>query len=418
MNTVLFAVIDLAGLAWLAFWLFQNQVSEIRKFYWPALIVKWGGGLAVGIIYFYHYGAGDTISYWMDGNTTADFLIQDPAGAIDFLWRGDELAQPGILNSAPRSLFFIKFVAFLSIICHGNYWVMSLVISFISFTAAWYLFKNLIKFFPQGQFAGAIAFLFFPSVVFWSSGIIKECLGLACIFFLAGVVIKYYGNLRPSLVEWIGVTLSLWIGWNLKYYWMGIFIPVCMTTIIVVFIIRWRPQVEPFQWVIWPLTLMILLIVATSVHPNFYPDRISEVIWQNNNDFMRLSSRDNVIVYRDFHPDLQSVLINSPQALIGCLFRPWVWEAHDGLSFVAGLENLFVLALVLISLFSLRKRKLTDYKLLTFSVIAYSILLAVFLALSTPNLGTLSRYKIGFLPFLVFLLLYENPLLNLNHTKK
>jgi hypothetical protein len=39
------------------------------------------------------------------------------------------------------------------------------------------------------------------------------------------------------------------------------------------------------------------------------------------------------------------------------------------------------------------------------------MLLAIFLALSTPNFGTLSRYKIGFFPFLVFLTLYKNPLL-------
>jgi hypothetical protein len=35
----------------------------------------------------------------------------------------------------------------------------------------------------------------------------------------------------------------------------------------------------------------------------------------------------------------------------------------------------------------------------------YVVFLCVFLALSTPNFGTLSRYRIGFTPFLWLLLL-------------
>jgi len=37
--------------------------------------------------------------------------------------------------------------------------------------------------------------------------------------------------------------------------------------------------------------------------------------------------------------------------------------------------------------------------------------LAVFLALSTPNFGTLSRYRVGFIPFFVFLTACGNVLL-------
>jgi hypothetical protein len=37
-------------------------------------------------------------------------------------------------------------------------------------------------------------------------------------------------------------------------------------------------------------------------------------------------------------------------------------------------------------------------------VITYSVLLCIFLALSTPNFGTLIRYRVGFLPFLLVLI--------------
>jgi hypothetical protein len=44
------------------------------------------------------------------------------------------------------------------------------------------------------------------------------------------------------------------------------------------------------------------------------------------------------------------------------------------------------------------------------SVVLYVVALCVFLALSTPNFGTLSRYRISFLPLLFLLITIENPL--------
>ncbi len=39
------------------------------------------------------------------------------------------------------------------------------------------------------------------------------------------------------------------------------------------------------------------------------------------------------------------------------------------------------------------------------ALLLYTVLLATLLALSSPNFGTLLRYKVGFLPFLAYLLL-------------
>jgi hypothetical protein len=46
------------------------------------------------------------------------------------------------------------------------------------------------------------------------------------------------------------------------------------------------------------------------------------------------------------------------------------------------------------------------YVLLITAVVLYTILLAALLALSSPNFGALSRYKVAFVPFFVYLLLW------------
>jgi hypothetical protein len=46
------------------------------------------------------------------------------------------------------------------------------------------------------------------------------------------------------------------------------------------------------------------------------------------------------------------------------------------------------------------------YVLLITAVVLYIVLLAALLALSSPNFGALSRYKVAFVPFFVYLLLW------------
>ena len=101
--------------------------------------------------------------------------------------------------------------------------------------------------------------------------------------------------------------------------------------------------------------------------------------------------------------------LNSPWALFSGLFRPVIFEANSFFQFVIGVENLILLGLSIFNLKYLSRLWHSSERLLIFGVIMYIGLLVIFLTLSTPNFGTLSRYRVGFLPFMIFLLLY-NPL--------
>jgi uncharacterized membrane protein len=132
---------------------------------------------------------------------------------------------------------------------------------------------------------------------------------------------------------------------------------------------------------------------------------------QNNREFMDLSKPENVVNYSNLTPTAASVLINSPQALIAGLFRPFLWEGHTLLAIMAGFENLVLLFMIGTALISRPWLVSSNQRLICFAVLIYVLILAIFLALSTPNFGTLSRYKVGFLPFLVFISLYQNSII-------
>ena len=246
MTEMLIIVLDLATLFGVAWWLYGKQTEDVKSYYWPALSVKLLAGLAVGWLYFFHYGQGDTITYWHDGLLLPTRLSSDPWGVLKFFWseETEPKAFAELINDKPRSLFFVKTCGILALLSGGNYWAMGLIISFVSFLGSWYLFSMTLKFFPASRVAAAISFLFYPSVVFWSSGLIKESLGLAALFFLTGFCATIMKNHRPMRWEWAMLLLSLWIGWNLKYYWIGVFLPVSATTVAVIILNNWRPALK------------------------------------------------------------------------------------------------------------------------------------------------------------------------------
>lgn len=413
MMKLLLPLLNLLLLTWLGWKVYRQQPLNYRWAYWPALSVKIVCGIALGLIYFYHYQLGDTISFWQDGCRLAEIFLERPSQVMAFLW--DDAAVPEITlalqQQTPRSLFFVKICGVLALVSGGNYWMMATWLSALSFAGAWLLFVRLIRLFPATGPAAAIALLILPSVVFWSSGLIKESVGLAALFVLMAGCLSIVRGGRVSGWEWLLMLMALWVGWNLKYYWIGIFLPVSLPVVVVHFLEKRFPVLKPYTLMLWVVFFIGFLAFATNIHPNFYASRFLEVIYLNNLDFTRLSEPPRIVQYFNLEPVTTSVLMNAPAALIAGLFRPFVWEAFNTLSLLASLENLVLTLVVLQGLFALRRAFRSTERVLLVATLVYALLLITFLALSTPNFGTLSRYRIGALPVIILLcLLPQTPL--------
>jgi hypothetical protein len=399
--------LEVLGLAWLTRYYLRSRSLSAPKLASVALGLKLLAGVGLGMLYFDHYGSGDTISYWHDGVRIADLFRGDPIGSLTFFWDDSNLPDFTSLlqHQAPRSLFFSKFSGIAALMTLDTYWAMASVMSLLSFLGAWFLFRELEATWPSERNAAIIAVLFFPSVVFWSSGLIKESVGLASLYVL--IALGLSAN-RGWTYGWKSIPLvlvALWIGWNLKYYWLGIFLPVAIPTLLVMMTINYRPAWRRYDLLLWTLLFALLLVGATNSHPNFYTSRFLEVICENNLEFTRLSDPPRLVQYLNLEPTVPSILLNAPAALIAGLFRPFVWEAFNTLSLLASLENLMLLLLVIQALPALRSVFGSPNRVFVLSALVYVLLLTTFLALSTPNFGTLSRYRIGAVPILVYLCL-------------
>ncbi len=392
---------------WLLWLVYRTEAH--RRLFVSALLAKVVGALAVRWLYFSHYGSGDTIGYWMDARTIADRWLINPMETLGFYWNEESIGSEWVqylMYHTDRSIFFTKFAALIALISSGNYWLMSIFLAALSFAGAWYLFKRVIEYFPQSLFPASLALLFWPSVVVWSSGVIKESVALTALFFVTGLLLRILKGYPVSFGEWILAALCLWSGWSLKYYWFAVWIPVAATTILVARITSSKPAYYRYQWLFWSVTFGLMLLAVTSFHPNFHLSRIVAVIYENNQEFVRIS--EHYIRYPDLQPSAWSMLVNAPMALISSLYRPIPGETYNFLYVLASVENFGLMILTLWMLPFLRQLKTTHWGQVTLPALVYIALEAVLLGLSTPNLGTLSRYRIGFMPFFVFVLLYQN----------
>jgi hypothetical protein len=148
--------------------------------------------------------------------------------------------------------------------------------------------------------------------------------------------------------------------------------------------------------------------VAGFLHPNLSLTRIAGLVVSNYEAFIAISNPEDVIHYQKLSPTVFSLLANSPWALVSGLFRPFIWEASNLMQVLASLENTFLLVLFILAIPQVTRIKQSPHRILIIAILIYSAALCVFLALSSPNFGTLVRYRVSFLPFLVLLLLHKS----------
>jgi hypothetical protein len=401
----LFALVHIALLSWFSFRYWKAQ-GILKQFFWPALGVKLVAGVCVGLLYTYYYQVGDTFLYFHDGSMLADLARKDFAAYLKFIIESEGAFTGSFNEDTPRALLFVKIVSFFSLLSFDNYWIIASYFSLFSFLGSWYLVQRISYHLPEFTLSGIVAFLFFPSMVFWSSGLIKESLALASLFFLSGTFLALWFGSKFSLVHWFWVLFASWVMWALKYYIGAVFFPIVLTSLF------YRSILSHFfkkgqGWINLFVAMLIFIMLVTAASfskPNIYPQKLLNRIVENNNAYSQVSPSEDLIHFYQLTPTAVNLLLNAPWALFSGLFRPFIWESRNVLQLLVSIENMLLLAFSGIALYGIRNILLSPYRILTFLTLVYVIALCIFITLSTPNFGTLARYRVGYLTFFIFLL--------------
>jgi hypothetical protein len=107
-------------------------------------------------------------------------------------------------------------------------------------------------------------------------------------------------------------------------------------------------------------------------------------------------------------PSWTGLLAATPGALVVSLFRPFVWEAPGVLGLLAAAENTVLLLLALRAAARLRRRRGALREVLRapmfLTCCIFVVVFGIGVGASTPNLGTVSRYRVPLLPFFIGML--------------
>ncbi|NEQ51808.1 MAG: hypothetical protein F6K11_16980 [Leptolyngbya sp. SIO3F4] len=173
---------------------------------------------------------------------------------------------------------------------------------------------------------------------------------------------------------------------------------------------NWKMQYSKaaISYSLFIAVFFLTVFLASLSHPNLHLENILQAIVTNHTKMAGESIHQyNLIVLHDLQPEINSFIKNLPQAFLEGLFRPYLWEEGNVFKKLAAIENVFLCLLTLYGLFQIKKKSqhIKTLQLEILFIAFYVLIMSTLLAFATPNLGTLVRYKVGYLPFLLLLLL-------------
>ncbi|MBW1754583.1 MAG: hypothetical protein JRJ80_00285 [Deltaproteobacteria bacterium] len=257
------------------------------------------------------------------------------------------------------------------------------------------------------RFPVAIATLFMPSFVFWSSGLIKEAIAVGgfgwAVFgvhlwiregrLAAGWALIVAGAI-PILLIKAYILFPLVLAGGSWYYWERS-------------LKRGRVRIRPAYLAAAAAVGVGGILLLGRYFPEYSPDTFSTRTFELQQMGRGLRGGSNYALSGEIPTTLIGQLLFAPVALLASLFRPAIFEARNLLMLANALETT-ALTLLLARIFARRnlravRRQIMDDPFLVFCLV-FVVAFGIAVGLTSTNLGTLSRYRSPILPFFAVML--------------
>lgn len=176
---------------------------------------------------------GDSFGLYYTEGTNIFHLILKDASNIKWLYLpGPEFDQSLLKNSlnlgyfrAENNYMVARVVAMLSFVTFGKYLITNLFFSMIAFSGVWRLYRFFYEQYPHLHKQFAIAILYLPTFVFWSSGILKDPLCISSMGWITYALYEVFYKKKDLLKNLIILTLFGFLLAVLKIYILIAYVP-------------------------------------------------------------------------------------------------------------------------------------------------------------------------------------------------
>lgn len=376
---------------------------------------------------------GDTTGlFHPEGYNIYKLILRDPSNIYLLFIPGKEFDQALLANIANLGYFreeanylIAKIVAALSFITFGKFLAINLIFSMISFTGVWRLYRFFYEQYPALHKQFAIAILYLPTFVFWSSGILKDPLCTGSLGWITYALYSVFLKRKRILLNLIIAGLFTYLLVILKVYIIVSYLPLFILYLILhnVNLIRNKAVKVMIVGTFIIGSMLGFLTVAQTMQKalgSFASEGMVKTIktYQENYEAQASYATSNFSLGVEFDGTAYSLLRIAPAAVVATLFRPYIWESKKLSTLLSSFESM---AMMLLTLYVLLKvgikntlRTIVQKPIVMYCLI-YSVMFALFVGATTLNFGTLVRYKIPCLPFYVVSMIF---LLYFNHKLK
>ena len=407
--------------------LFHFIFSQYRKTFTDPVLIRYHiigfwikviGALAFTIFNLYLSQGDSYLLYHTEGTNMKDLILKDPS-YIKFLYESGKDFDQGLLKNTLNRGYFndennymvARLAAIFSFFTFNRYLLNNLFFSMLSFTGIWHLFKFFYDLYPHLYKKIAIAILFLPNFVFWSSGVLKDpiCTGaLGWITYALYEVLVRKKNLFKNIVIMFisGYFLAI-----LKLYILVSYIPIFSLFIVLKNISFVNSKLLRIFLV--PVLLVLSVLGFIQISKNMETELDKYAISELADNMNKIQSSYGAVTQGnesqfslgvEFDGSPASLLKMAPVAIIATLFRPFVWEVRKVSQLLSAFESLAILMLTIFTLWKVGIRFFVRNIIKDPAIMycfLFALLFALFVGATTPNFGTLVRYKIPAMPFYV-----------------
>jgi len=405
----------------------RNKIEDpVLKFYHKyAFWVKIISTLAITIFNVYISLGDSTTLYFTEGHGLFK-LILDDFSKIQWLFvEGKDFSQDLITDSYNRgyfnseaNFFIIRIVAIFSFFTFGHYLLINLFFSMIAFTGIWKLFRFFYDIYPHLHKKIALAILFLPTVVFWSSGALKDPICMGMLGWMTYAIYHGFYKKTNTLANGIISIIAIWVLSIVKPYILFSYLPFFILYMLLINIHLIKSSFIKAIMVVFISALAVggFILMSDKLQEemgSFALEKLTESIQNQQNNFINMADKaeSSFSLGVEYDGSLSSLLKIAPAAINATLFRPYLWESKKISTLLSSLESL---TLMLFTLFVLYKAGIRFFLVtlvkdpMVMFCFLFSILFALFIGATTLNFGTLVRYKIPCMPFFIMALILIN----------
>ncbi len=374
----------------LAFSITKTYKKHHTPYFFILLIIKILFGLFSGWMYFVYYETGDVLLVHKNALSASNTFFSSAQDYVQYLFSDSGQINTNLSYSGEaRTVLFVKIISVLYLFSFQNFWLAGVLISTLSFCITIRFAYHIQQRYSIYLWAILISFMLIPSIGLWSSGIMKESITLPALLLIAILLQK-----KPTILRYVLAIILLYIVFVIKYYFMIPFV----LLLIIDFLIR------KYGFSLKSISLFTLLfLVSIALHPNLHLDKIYNAILSSYQPLISHSS-SNSISFSHLSEGWWWMILYLPKAWYYGFLSPMPWDVYSTLSSLQSVQSLILSIIYIHTIYIIIKEKIS-FNIMAIVLLIYSFSMAGLLCYATPNIGSLSRYSVIYLPFVIMLCL-------------